>query len=153
MEKAKSANQGVTLVELMLAVVVASILASAVGALLVSANRALIRNSRQVEIQRDASLTMDTIGRYIRETAAGQISFAGGVLSIGTTNNHTIVWDQQQNTIVLNPQGMELVRNDWTIQDFTASQSPNGSWYVLLQLQDPQSGSLIVMPANFLPRN
>lgn len=149
-------RSGFTLVELMLAIVLSSIVAAAVGLLLVFGNRALIRNRRAVEMQRDVSLAMETIAPRIRSAKIqeGNVSFVNDTLYFEDTHTEGVQWDQGSGELVLLPSGAVLVRDEWDIIDFYAERhDANGTWLVTLQVFDPETRNELVMESSFLPRN
>jgi len=156
MNRAVTSKAGFTMVELMLAATLSVIVLMAAGSMILASNRLILRGNRMMEMQRDASLTMNTIGMRIRESRSNtndvlvtENSASKVTLKLGT---ESVQWNKSTKKLVLLPKGMELVRTNWTIVNFDA-QLTNKYWYVVLQLHDPKTGKQIVMPANFKPRD
>lgn len=146
---------GFTLVEMMLAVVLASIVGLSVGSLLVFGNRALIRNTRMVEMQRDVSLAMGVISRGLLMAKIGldPDSFSGDTLYFDDDKTTGVIWRKGQGTLNTIPDNIVLIHNDWDILEFDAEQHANGTWQVELQVEDPETRYRLVMFTSVLPRN
>ena len=148
-------RSGFTLVELMLAVVLVSILASAIGSLLVFENRALIRNTRMLELQRDASLAMNVIanGIHSAKIGVGDVSFVNGTTLYFEDNlTEGVQWDQAKGELISLPSKMVLVRSDWNIVNFSSERHNNGTWRVVLQLVDPETLYQQVLVSSYSPK-
>jgi hypothetical protein len=70
-----------SLVELLVASVSASVLALTVGTLLVHGYVCMERNHVAVEVQRDGTFAMDMIGRAVRGAAAADVAVSSGRLT------------------------------------------------------------------------
>lgn len=80
MDKNMVSNSGFTLVELMVAMLVAAILALAVGSMLVFGWMGWVRSNEIVASQRDASLAMLMIAKEIRNSSYGDITAGSGIV-------------------------------------------------------------------------
>ena len=63
----KIRRAGFTLIELMMAMLAGAIMALVVGSILVFGYQGWADNNRKVELQRDASLAMEAVGRQLRQ--------------------------------------------------------------------------------------
>ncbi len=143
-------RSGFTLVELMMAIMSASLLALVVGTMLVSGFTSWRYNNNAVNMQRDASLAMETIGWQIRQSVRGDISVPGaGVLDFSGSNITNVSWEGNQ--LLLNPGSFPLVR-DWVL-NFEPTILPDLSVRVILQLFDPETGNQTTTSGTYLPRN
>ena len=80
-----------TLVELMLGLVCASILAMVMGSMLYFVQKNWVTNNRRVELQRDASLVMDMLTRRVRRSTATRVTVTGGGKKIKIKPEDTVV--------------------------------------------------------------
>lgn len=75
-------RDGFTIVELMAAVMISSILAVTVGAMLYCAYTNWNKNSKAIELQRDLALAMDMIARVARPASGADITASGPSLTV-----------------------------------------------------------------------
>lgn len=155
--KKEGSSSGFTLLELMLAATLSSIIALSVGTIWIGANRNMLRSRKIVEMQRTASLAAEVIESRLRGSHIDDVVFTESgnlhTLYFNSTQTSYIQWDSSAGTLVLAPEGITLVSDEWTLVTFSASEQTSPvSWYVVLQLQDPQYGLDITMPVNYRPR-
>jgi type II secretory pathway pseudopilin PulG len=145
------------LVELMVSMLAGAILALMVGTILIFGYKNWGNNSQSVELQRDASLAMEAVGRLIRQAPVDDdgvsemhASESGDTLYIDAAGTTNVTWSGDQ--LILNPSGMVLVR-DWVLNFSAGSPRGDNAWDVVLQLYDADSGSEIIMTGTYVPRN
>ena len=76
-------NKGFSLIELMAAALISSILALTAGLMVYYAFVGWIKNNRSIELQRDATIAMDMFTRTIRPREASDITAVGSTLTVG----------------------------------------------------------------------
>jgi prepilin-type N-terminal cleavage/methylation domain-containing protein len=154
-------KRGFTLIELMLAVSLFSIVMMAAGTIMIGEIRNASRNQLNVDMQRDASLTMSTIGNKIRESYVDEdeihLEYSGDqtTLYFSSSELNYVRYDQSDDTIILKLAGesaFELIDGQWEIRDFSVAKE-NSTWHVTLELRVPDTISTVVLDSNFLPRN
>ena len=150
--KPKRKNNGFTLVEMMAAMLAGAVLALTAGAMLIFGYAGWANQSDSVKMQNDASLAMLVIGREIRESSMGDISYLANGMAFAPnavrSNATTIV--VAGNQLVFNPTGFVLVEN-W-VNGFTAQM--NGTRVdVTLHLRGGRRMNETLVNASFTPRN
>lgn len=150
-------KKGFTLVELMVAASIFSIVLFSAGTMIVAESRNAIHNRRIVDMQRDASLTINTIGNRIRRAYVdtGEVSQTGhNTIYFESSKASYAEWKTAEGRLVLMPENIDLIDTQWEIRNFYVEQNTiDNSWYVVLQLRLPGTTSEIILPANFMPRN
>lgn len=148
---------GFTLLELLLAVSIVSVVLLAAGSLLVGETRNAARNRRVVDMQRAGSLAMKVIGRKIREAYLddGEVSESGNkIIYFESSNENYVEWKESEGLLVLEPDGVNLIDSQWEIRDFYVKKVDLGSaWQVVLEIRVPGTTSDFVLDSNFIPRN
>lgn len=140
---------GFTLVELLVGIMSFSILALVIGGMLVFAFSSWRYNNREVEIQRDASLAMETIARLIREAPRWGVSTATNSIYFSADGETNIT--ARGNQLLLNPGEIPLVRD--SVLNFSAASLNDGSVRVILQQYDDAAGHNITLSGVYMPRN
>lgn len=84
MKRYSKPNKGFTIVELMVAALISSIMAITVGSMLYYSYLAWSRNRDTVEMQRDATISMDMIARAIRPAYGADVQASGSTLTVGS---------------------------------------------------------------------
>lgn len=150
-------TRGFTLVELMLAASIFSIVLFAAGTLLVGETRNAARNRQIVNMQRDASLAMEVVGNRIRGAYKdiGEVSQSNNkIVYFDSSLASYVEWNTIQNVLVLMPENMNLIDTQWEIVNFNVKQNPvDFTWRVILQVRVPDTATEFVLTGNFMPRN
>ncbi len=145
-------KKGFTLVEMMVAMLAGVVLALTAGSMLVFGYTAWIDHTNSIKMQNDASLSMRVIGREIRESSVGDISYTANGLAFSTnavrTNATSIV--VLGNQLIFQPSGF-ILSEDW-VNSFNAQTNGLGV-DVTLYLRGGRRMNETIVNATFFPRN
>lgn len=164
---------GFTLVELMLAVTISTIVMLAIGSLMIGETRNAARNRQVVSMHCDATLAMNVIGDHIRgayldvDEVHLWSSNNGNVtkLFFDSGEGDYVRCRKNQGEVSLKLKGSDhlyLINGEWEIRDFSVyapddSSDPDGtestSWHVILELRVPGTTSTIALDSSVTPRN
>lgn len=141
--KQTSQTQGFSILELMVAMISASILAITAGAMIFYAFAMWTTNVRAVELQRDETATMDLLTRKVREASAAYVTATNGLLQVrpGATN-YVASFRKVGSNLEYDPgngAGGQVLVNGRLVS-FAATNMANGV-YVELMLQDQNQRS------------
>lgn len=138
--------------EMMAAMLAGVVLALTAGSMLVFGYAAWVNHTDSVKMQNDASLALQVVGREIRESGLGDITYLANGLAFAPnairTNSVLIVVSGDQ--LILQPSGFVLVEGG--VNYFNAQ--GNGSRVdVSLNLRVGRRMSETTINTTFLPRN
>jgi prepilin-type N-terminal cleavage/methylation domain-containing protein len=128
--------RGFTIIELMVAMVIGSILAITAGSMLYYIFLTWHRNTDEVELQRDATIAMNMISRAIRAATANDIQAASQSLVIKNKtfyNTNSSLWYDPDTTIANNE--IEIINNKVNSISFI-NNAPEHSIGIDIELQD-----------------
>ncbi|MFC1708751.1 PilW family protein [Candidatus Omnitrophota bacterium] len=120
----KDGRSGFSLVELMVCIVISAILALTLGTMLYYIFVAWRNNSDQVEIQRDATFSMDMLSRKIRPASFSQISLPDSTTLNIASESFYLVAGTNANSLYYDPDTsvssdeIELIRDRVTALEF-----------------------------------
>lgn len=140
-------NAGFTMVELLVALVAASILAITTGITLVYGHSGWHRNNAAMELQRDATLAMYRLSRAVRGASAADVTTSASQLTIQTTqfrvNGYHLLYDP--NTGI---DGDEVVIVDGRLKTFTVTSLAAGTGVsIILELQNQNGDEITITNA------
>jgi prepilin-type N-terminal cleavage/methylation domain-containing protein len=145
--------RGFTLVEVLVAIVAASILVLTGGAMLYFSYLGWQRDTNAVDMQQDGSAAMLAITRYVRAAQPGGLTAGGGVLTI-TTSNATVRISKSGSQLIFDPNtgvgGNELALVPSRVVSFTPVAMTNRVGVTLI-LQDGDITAVFTNTAS--PRN
>lgn len=157
---------GFTLIEVLVAISIFSVVLLAAGTFLVSEVRNAARNQLVVDMQRDATLSMDTIGNRIREACVDdgvdppEVSVVSNsvasTLYFDSSRTDSVTWQKNDDQLIFKSGGrpaVYLIDKKWEIRDFSAVGPTNSTWIVYLQVRVPGTESEFVLDSTFIPRN
>ena len=125
----KPAPKGFTIVEMLAAILSASVLAITVSITLAASYRAWRDNNKYLDLQRETSLARAVGDKWIREASSWEVSATNNILTIASSNV-TQRLSRSGNTLVFDPNvlapGNELVICSNRVESFAVQRTPFG---------------------------
>lgn len=154
-------KDGLTLIELMLATVIASIVMMTISSLLVGANRQLLQTNTMVQMHRDGELAANAITQFIQKAKLQSREIRSRNITNGIeyyyesedSREHRIVWNQNTGQLIHQPSGVVLAGTPWNINFAITDGVVVGLYNLDLQLSDPASTRTIDYSLEVLSRN
>ena len=138
---------GLTLVELMLGMLTASILALTVGAMLVYNYQGMARSSSMAELERDAALAVGTLDSAVR-AASNVVAATTNKLQVSAGGNNR-TFSVVGRSLLYNPNGtsggMVLITNRLSGFASRWTNAPSSEVFVTLNLFDSISGEAMLI--------
>ena len=153
----KLGNRGLTLVELICAIAILSLVGTTVGGILIVSAQSYDNGMNEVELQQEAQMVVNQINDLIIDTTATEsVSFADNTLVIPEgTKTHKVKYDAATKQLLYSCEGgslsgEELMANGITaFSADTASFKDSGNLYLDIGLERESAGGLKTFNATF----
>ena len=136
--RARRAEAGFTMIELLAASAAGAVLALTAGSLIYFVSSVQARTSGCQEVQRDATFAMDLLGRTVQSSRAREVTVATGQIDFSTNHDRScgdqFRSDGRQNLVYdpdVSTAGDEVRVVQGRLAAFSASVSSNRMWIVL----------------------